>query len=210
MILRCPHCDDEANIPNALSHYENMPIACHACGGFFFAPPPDPHEPTPRHQGVMPRSNRQIECAACHIPVLIPDIDAADARHKFSCPACHADLPPLPPQNETPDIKSADIKSADIKSPDIEPEEISATDEKPSSKTLRASRPDTRTRKRTSISFLAIATAIGIGVGVALGVLLSQNMITLDLDALAELASQTGQQLVHFWHQTLARLSAAI
>jgi hypothetical protein len=195
MILRCPHCDDEANIPNALSHYENMPIACHACGGFFFAPPPDPYEPTPRHQGVMPRSNRQIECATCHIPVLIPDIDAADARHKFSCPACHADLPPLPPENETPDIES---------------EEISATDEKPSSKTLRASRPDTLTRKRTSISFLAIATAIGIGVGVALGVLLSQNMIALDLDALAELASQIGQQLVHFWHQTLARLSAAI
>ncbi|MGB2016504.1 MAG: hypothetical protein ACPHWV_04065, partial [Candidatus Puniceispirillum sp.] len=98
----------------------------------------------------------------------------------------------------------------DIKSPDIETEEISATDEKPSSKTLRASRPDTSTRKRTSISFLAIATAIGIGVGVALGVLLSQNMIALDLDALAELASQTGHHLVHFWHQTLARLSAAI
>ena len=137
--------------------------------------------------------------------MLIPDIDAADARHKFSCPACHADLPPLPPENETPDIKSADIKS-----PDIVSEEISTTDEKPSSKTLRASRPDTRTRKRTSISFLAIATAIGIGVGIALGVLLSQNMIALDLDALAELASQTGQQLVHFWHQTLARLSAAI
>ena len=195
MILRCPHCDDEANIPNALSHYENMPIACHACGGFFFAPPPDPHDPAPRHPGTMPRSDRQIECAACHIPVLIPDIDAADARHKFSCPACHADLPPLPPENETPNIKSADIKSPDERSP---------------SKTLRASRPDTSTRKRTSISFLAIATAIGIGVGVALGVLLSQNMIALDLDALAELASQTGQQLVHFWHQTLARLSAAI
>jgi hypothetical protein len=195
MILRCPHCDDEANIPNALSHYENMPIACHACGGFFFAPPPDPHDPAPRHPGTMPRSDRQIECAACHIPVLIPDIDAADARHKFSCPACHADLPPLPPENETPNIKSADIKSPDEKSP---------------SKTLRASRPDTSTRKRTSVSFLAIATAIGIGVGIALGVLLSQNMIALDLDTLAELASQTGQQLVHFWHQTLARLSAAI
>ena len=195
MILRCPHCDNEANIPNALSHYENMPIACHACGGFFFAPPPDPHDPAPRHPGVMPRSDRQIECAACHIPVLIPDIDAADARHKFSCPACHADLPPLPPENETPNIKSADIKSPE---------------EKPPSKTLRASRPDTSTRKRTSISFLAIATAIGIGVGIALGVLLSQNMIALDLDTLAELASQTGQQLVHFWHQTLARLSAAI
>lgn len=195
MILRCPHCDDEANIPNALSHYENMPIACHACGGFFFAPPPDPHDPAPRHPGVMPRSDRQIECAACHIPVLIPDIDAADARHKFSCPACHADLPPLPPENETPNIKSIDIKSPE---------------EKPPSKTLRASRPDTSTRKRTSVSFLAIATAIGIGVGIALGVLLSQNMIALDLDTLAELASQTGQQLVHFWHQTLARLSAAI
>lgn len=195
MILRCPHCDDEANIPNALSHYENMPIACHACGGFFFAPPPDPHDPAPRHQGALPRSNRQIECAACHIPVLIPDIDAADARHKFSCPACHADLPPLPPENETPNIKSIDIKSPE---------------EKPPSKTLRASRPDTSTRKHTSISFLAIATAIGIGVGIALGVLLSQNMIALDLDTLAELASQTGQQLVHFWHQTLARLSAAI
>ncbi|MGB2294550.1 MAG: hypothetical protein ACPH8B_02890 [Candidatus Puniceispirillum sp.] len=200
MILKCPHCDDEANIPNALSHYENMPIACHACGGFFFAPPPDPHDPAPRHQGALPRSNRQIECAACHIPVLIPDIDAADARHKFSCPACHADLPPLP----------VDIKSMDIKTPEIKSEKISATDEKPSSKTLRASRPDTSTRKRTSISFLAIAIAIGIGVGVALGVLLSQNMIALDLDTLAELASQTGQQLVHFWHQTLARLSAAI
>ena len=195
MILRCPHCDDEANIPNALSHYENMPIACHACGGVFFAPPPDPHDPAPRHPGVMPRSDRQIECAACHIPVLIPDIDAPDARHKFSCPACHADLPPLPPENETPNIKSIDIKSPE---------------EKPPSKTLRASRPDTSTRKHTSISFLAIATAIGIGVGIALGVLLSQNMIALDLDTLAELASQTGQQLVHFWHQTLARLSAAI
>lgn len=204
MILRCPHCDDEANIHNALSHYENMPIACHACGGFFFAPPPDPHDPAPRHQGALPRSNRQIECAACHIPVLIPDIDVADARHKFSCPACHADLPPLPT-----DIKSPDIESEKNKTPEIKSEDISTTDEKPSSRTLRASRPDTRTRKRTSISFLAIATAIGIGVGVALGVLLSQNMIALDLDALAELASQTGQQLVHFWHQTLARLSAA-
>ncbi|MBT6122843.1 MAG: hypothetical protein HOH48_05705 [Candidatus Puniceispirillum sp.] len=179
MLLKCPHCDDEANIPNALSQYENMPIACHACGGFFFAPPLDSDDPTPRRQDNITRSNRQIECAQCDIPVLIPDIDAAGARHKFSCPACHADLPPLPPE---------------LKSPP---------------KALSTSRPASKSRTRTRISILTIAIAVGVGVGIALGVLLSQNMIALDLDALSELASQTGQQLTHIWNEMLTNLSSA-
>jgi hypothetical protein len=188
MLLKCPHCDDEANIPNALSQYENMPIACHACGGFFFAPPPDPDDPnnpTPPRDRTITRSNRQIECAHCDIPVLIPDCDSAGARHKFSCPACHADLPPLP---------------LDIKSPEV----------KPPPKALSASRPASKPRTHMPVSILAIAIAIGIGVGVALGVLLSRNMIALDLESLATLSDQLGQRFILFWHQTLAKLSAAI
>lgn len=202
MLLKCPHCDDEANIPNALSQYENMPIACHACGGFFFAPPPDldnpldpndppdpdnppnPNNPPPRDRQIarsnpqIARSNRQIECAQCDIPVLIPDIDAANARHKFSCPACHADLPPLPPEV------------------------------KPPPKLFSASRPAAKPRTHMSISLLAIAIAIGIGI--AHGVLLSRNMIALDLEGLATLSDQLGQRFILFWHQILAKLSAAI
>ena len=184
MLLKCPHCDNEANIPNALSQYENMPIACHACGGFFFAPPPDPDEPAIRSDDNMARpdqqvarSNQQIECLECGIPVLIPHIDAAGARHKFSCPACHADLPATP------------------------------TDLTISAKTLSAFRPESKPRAGSTISFLAIAIAIGIGVGVAIGVLLAQNMIALDAGNLGGFINQTGQQFIHLWHQTLAALS---
>ena len=102
MLLKCPHCDDEANIPNALSQYENMPIACHACGGFFFAPPPDPDDLAFPRDDDIARSNQQIKCAECDIPVLIPHIDAAGARHRFSCPACHAELPVSAPDLTAP------------------------------------------------------------------------------------------------------------
>ena len=183
MLLRCPHCDDEANIPNALSQYENVPIACHACGGFFFAPPADPDDPVLRDDSPLAKSNRQIECAQCAIPVLIPNIGAAGARHKFSCPACHADLPPLPPEIKPPEIK-------------------------PPLKSSGASKPASRSRSRTSINLLAIAIAIGIGVGVALGILLSRNMIALDGETFSTLSQQIQQQLIHVWHQTLATLSA--
>lgn len=182
MLLKCPHCDDEANIPNALSQYENMPIACHACGGFFFAPPPDPADPTPRRDTNMARSNRQIECAQCDIPVLIPDIDAAGARHKFSCPACHADLPSLPPELASP------------------PKSFSASRRTSTS----------RTGNGTSINILAIAIAMGIGVGIALGILLAQNMIALDVDNVTELMHQIGQQIAHLWHSALAHLSSLL
>ncbi len=64
MLLRCPHCDDEANIPNALSQYENVPIACHACGGFFFAPPADPDDPILRDDSPLAKSNRPSKALA--------------------------------------------------------------------------------------------------------------------------------------------------
>lgn len=113
MLLKCPHCDDQANIPNAVSLHENMPIACHACGGFFRVPPLDPDDVAIHHDHANVTSNRQISCTACDISVLIPDADEALVRHHFSCPACHADLPSMPTSSmPTPPAKaSSKVKS---------------------------------------------------------------------------------------------------
>ena len=101
MQLCCPRCRSLVEVPDKLSRFFNMPVACHLCGRVFAVPPQSPlddgHMP---HSRLRPldrsisaeRCSHERSCPSCQRPVRIPGLDPAIGPLDLSFPYCEAEF----------------------------------------------------------------------------------------------------------------------
>ena len=105
MQLRCPKCLSPVQIPDRLSRYFGMPVACHLCRHVFAVPPQSPvHDKSPAHDSGVPRhliapldrsvsamrSSHERRCPSCRRSIRLPGPDPAIGPLGLLCPYCQA------------------------------------------------------------------------------------------------------------------------
>lgn len=99
MPLRCPRCRSLVEIPNQLTRYFDMPVACHMCRRVFAVQPLNPVQESGVPQTLVQQMGRSISaercsheraCPSCHRRVRIPGLHPTVGPLDLSCPYCRA------------------------------------------------------------------------------------------------------------------------